>query len=128
MKEISLSEMIQDKKFGIDSISPEDMIAILRMLIDDEITEKGAIEIIRTMLDEGGVPSEIVKSKGLGKVESDAVSIAVDEAIGENGKAIEDFRNGKKGALNFLVGQVMKKTRGAADPADVQKLLKKRLE
>jgi|GEM_PF-17730 len=127
-KEISLPEMIGNKKFGIGSVSQGDMIKILKMLKSDEITDKGAIEIIRTMLDEGGSPSEIVERKELRKVESDAVLIAVTEAMDENEKAIEDFKSGKKGALNFLVGQVMKKTRGAADPADVQKMLLDRLK
>jgi aspartyl-tRNA(Asn)/glutamyl-tRNA(Gln) amidotransferase subunit B len=52
-----------------------------------------------------------------------AVSTAIEEAITENPKALEDYRAGKSGALNFLVGQVMKKTRGKADPAELNQML-----
>ncbi|MDY6966000.1 MAG: hypothetical protein SVM80_08550 [Halobacteriota archaeon] len=126
-KEMSLEEMVGGLKYGIDSVSPEDMIEILRLIQNDEITDRGGIEIIRTILDEGGSPGEIVKKKGLKRVESDAVVIAVTEAISENENAVNDYKNGKNGALNFLVGQVMKKTRGTADPAEVQRILKEKL-
>ncbi len=64
-------------------------------------------------------PAAIVQRLNLAKTTGDdsAVTAAIEEAITENPKALEDYRAGKAGALNFLVGQVMKKTRGKADPA-----------
>ncbi|NLD57346.1 MAG: Asp-tRNA(Asn)/Glu-tRNA(Gln) amidotransferase GatCAB subunit B, partial [Methanomicrobiales archaeon] len=52
-----------------------------------------------------------------------AITTAIEEAINENPKALADYRNGGSKALNFLVGQVMKKTRGKADPGELNRLL-----
>ncbi|MDD1694814.1 MAG: Asp-tRNA(Asn)/Glu-tRNA(Gln) amidotransferase GatCAB subunit B, partial [Methanoregula sp.] len=51
------------------------------------------------------------------------ITAAIEDAINENPKALEDYRAGKGGALNFLVGQVMKKTRGKADPGELNRML-----
>jgi aspartyl-tRNA(Asn)/glutamyl-tRNA(Gln) amidotransferase subunit B len=59
--------------------------------------------------------------------EDHIIKEAVMEAIKENSKAIEDFLNGKEGALNYVVGQVMKKTKGRADPGTVLKMLKEKI-
>ena len=67
----------------------------------------------------------IVQRLNLGMTKGDtaAISSAIAEAIRENPKAIGDYRAGKGGALNFLVGQVMKKTRGKADPEELNRML-----
>jgi len=67
----------------------------------------------------------IVTRLGLTKTTGDtaAISAAIEEVISENPKALGDYRNGGSKALNFLVGQVMKKTRGKADPADLNRML-----
>jgi aspartyl-tRNA(Asn)/glutamyl-tRNA(Gln) amidotransferase subunit B len=57
-----------------------------------------------------------------------ALVTAIREAIVENPKAVEDYRNGKAGASNFIVGQVMKKTRGRADPGELNRLLAEELK
>lgn len=112
---------------GIDAFSPEHMIQILQMLKNDKITEKGAVQVIRTILDEGGAPPEIVKRKGLLKIEESIITRAVAEVIKENPAAVKDYHDGKNEALHFLMGQVMKKTHGRADPSMVSKLLKEKL-
>ena len=75
-------------------------------------------------------PAAIVARLNLAKTSGDtgAVSAAVEEAIAENPRALEDYRAGKAGALNFLVGQVMKKTRGKADPAMLNRMLAEALK
>jgi aspartyl-tRNA(Asn)/glutamyl-tRNA(Gln) amidotransferase subunit B len=80
------------------------------------------------MLDEGEHPDEIVEAEGLGKTDEDAVASAVDEAIDENPEAVEDYYEGETGAINFLVGQVMQKTGGSADPGDVNRMLRDALD
>jgi aspartyl-tRNA(Asn)/glutamyl-tRNA(Gln) amidotransferase subunit B len=100
------------------------MVEIVNMLSADKITEDGAVEIIRTILDKGGSPEEIVKSKGLGKVEDEAVMKAVKEAVAESSAAVADYKAGSEKALNYIVGQVMKKTRGRASPAEAHRLVK----
>jgi aspartyl-tRNA(Asn)/glutamyl-tRNA(Gln) amidotransferase subunit B len=107
-----------------------DEFARLIELVDgDEITEKNAREVVlRTMLDEGLAPDEVVEREGLGKAGDDAVAAAVEAAIEENPEAVEDYHAGEGGALNFLVGQVMSKTGGSADPGTVNGLLRERLD
>jgi aspartyl-tRNA(Asn)/glutamyl-tRNA(Gln) amidotransferase subunit B len=107
-----------------------DEFARLIELVDaDEITGKNAREVVlRTMLDEGLDPDAVVEREGLGKADDDAVATAVGEAIEENPEAVEDYHAGEGGALNFLVGQVMSKTGGSADPGTVNGLLRKRLD
>ncbi len=111
-----------------DAFEPENMVYILEQLKRGIITDKGAVEIIRTLLDEGGEPREIISRKSLAKVESDITRTAVAEVIKENNEAIQDYRSGKAQAFNYLVGMVMKKTRGRADPAEINTLLKELLE
>ena len=107
----------------IDAFKKEHMLSIIDLLGGKRITEDGAVDIIRTILDKGGSPEEIVKEKGLHKVEGDIVEIAALEAIEENPQAIADYKEGKEKALNSLVGAVMKKTKGRADARKVREIL-----
>ncbi|MFW5986856.1 MAG: Asp-tRNA(Asn)/Glu-tRNA(Gln) amidotransferase subunit GatB [Methanohalophilus sp.] len=107
----------------IASFNVEDMVKIIELVVSGKITEKGAVEIIRNILDEGGSPMDIVKEKGLLKVEGDVVDQAVEEVLKENPDALEDYFAGKEKSLNFLVGQVMKKTRGRADARSVREMM-----
>jgi len=94
-----------------------------------EITVKNAEEVVlRRMLDEGEDPDSVIEAEGLGKAESGEIEQAVEEAIEENPDAVEDYHAGEGGAINFLVGQVMQKTGGSADPGDVNQLLRERLD
>ncbi len=113
---------------SIDHFSSEQMVEILKMLERKEITERGAVEVIRHILDHGGSPGEVVKAKGLAKVEDDAVMEAVRSTVKECDQAVADYRSGNENALNFVVGQVMKTTRGRADPGIVNKLVKEEVE
>ena len=110
-----------------DSFEPEKMIYVLSQLEKGVITDKGAVEVIRALLDEGGAPQDIIARKGLAKAEPDITRNACVQVIAENAAAIEDYRSGKAQALNYLVGMVMKKTRGRADPAEVNRLLRELL-
>ncbi len=102
---------------------------LVELVDDGEITVKNAEEIVlRRMLDDVLTPDEIVEEEGLGKTDADVVEAAVEEAIEENPGAVEDYHAGEDGALNFLVGQVMGKTQGSADPGTVNELLRERLE
>jgi aspartyl-tRNA(Asn)/glutamyl-tRNA(Gln) amidotransferase subunit B len=113
---------------GIERFRPEDMAEIVNMLAANIVTEDGGVEIIRTILDHGGSPSEIARARGLGRVEEDAVLKAVKEAVAESSAAVADYRGGSERALNYIVGLVMKKTRGRADPAEVHRLVREAVE
>lgn len=107
----------------IEHFNKDHMLSIIEMLQSQKITEDGAVDIIRTMLDKGGFPEKIVEEKGLLKVEGDIVSKAAEEAIKENPGAVADYKAGKEKALNSIVGAVMKKTKGRADARTVRELL-----
>ncbi|MGM0591532.1 MAG: Asp-tRNA(Asn)/Glu-tRNA(Gln) amidotransferase subunit GatB, partial [Halobacteriota archaeon] len=101
---------------------------LVELVATDEITTKNAEEVVlRAMLDQGTDPDGIVEAEGLGKTGADEIVGFVDEAIEENPEAVEDYHSGEGGALNFLVGQVMQKSRGSADPGSVNELLRERL-
>ena len=117
------------RNLGIDEFRPEHMVDIVQMLEQKKITEDGAVEIIRSILDKkGGSPEEIVRSMGLGKAEDGAVQKAVREAVAESPAAVADYKAGSERALNFIVGLVMKKTRGKASPGEVHDLVKAEVE
>ncbi|WP_276300258.1 Asp-tRNA(Asn)/Glu-tRNA(Gln) amidotransferase subunit GatB [Halorussus lipolyticus] len=102
---------------------------LVELVAEDEITTKNAEEVVlREMLDEGDDPETVIDREGLGKADEGEVEGAVTEAIEENPDAVEDYHTGEGGALNFLVGQVMQKTGGSADPGSVNQMLRERLD
>ena len=111
----------------VDAFKKEHMQIIIELLVSKKITEDGAVDIIRTLLDKGGSPDEIVKEKGLLKVEGDIVATAAQEAIKENPQTVADFKAGKEKAINSLVGAVMKKTKGRADARTAREMLLEKL-
>ncbi|ERG96361.1 Asp-tRNA(Asn)/Glu-tRNA(Gln) amidotransferase subunit GatB [Haloquadratum walsbyi] len=107
----------------------EEFTYLIELVDTGDITTKNAEEVVlRRMLDEELTPEAVIESEGLGRVDEDAVVTAVTDALDENPDAIEDYHAGENGAVNFLVGQVMQKTGGSADPSDVNTLLRERLE
>ncbi|WP_135606619.1 Asp-tRNA(Asn)/Glu-tRNA(Gln) amidotransferase subunit GatB [Methanococcoides sp. NM1] len=111
------------RDLAITSFTTEDIIEIIGLVVGEKITEKSAVDVIRTILDVGGSPMDVVKEKGLLKVEGDIVTQAVSETIAENEEAVQDYLGGTEKSLNFLVGQVMKKTKGRADARQARELL-----
>jgi len=115
------------RDLGIDAFNVEEMVQLLKLLADDKITDASGNQIIRIMLDDGGSPDEVVAAKGLLKAGGDIVTTAVEEVIAENPQAVEDYRSGKQEAVNFLMGQVMKKTKGRADAKEVRGMIIQRI-
>lgn len=115
--------------FSDSGITAEDLIEFLKMLEAKEITVKAGQRIIEQMPNNDKSPKEIAEELGLlGVVKDDEVLSAVKQAIEENPKAVEDYLAGQKASINFLVGQVMRLTRGKADPGETVKLLKENIE
>jgi len=106
----------------------EEFTRLVELVDGDQVTVKNAEEVVlRAMLDEGDEPETIIDREGLGKADAGEIEGFVAEAIEENPDAVEDFHNGEGGALNFLVGQVMQKSQGSADPGSVNELLRAEL-
>lgn len=104
-------------------------IGLLELLKEGSITDKGGVEVLRVLLDQAAkhepieVPSVIVGRLNLGRTASDEFIPLAREVLAMHQAAVEDYQKGKKGALNFLVGQMMKKTRGRADPRELGEIL-----
>ena len=111
--------------FAESGISTDDIIEIINLLQNNEITTKAGQRIVEKMPNNDKSPKEIGEELGLiGIVEEDAVLEAAKQAIDENPKAVNDYKEGQKNSINFLVGQVMRLTRGKADPGETVKILK----
>jgi len=80
------------------------------------------------MLQTGKEPQKIIEEKGLAQIsDKGLIESVVDKVIANNPNVIEDYKKGKKSALTFLVGQVMKETKGKANPKMVNELLTKKV-
>ncbi|MBN1167524.1 MAG: Asp-tRNA(Asn)/Glu-tRNA(Gln) amidotransferase subunit GatB [Methanospirillaceae archaeon] len=121
------------RDMSIDSVPPSHFTDLLNHLATEAITDKSGVEILRAMLDqiaEGKpieTPTAIIARLGLAKTGGDEIAGMIGDVIKENPQAVKDYYDGKKEALNYLVGQVMKKSRGRADPAQLNTLLVSRL-
>ena len=107
-------------------ISAEDFAELITLIYEGKISSKIAKTVLAEMLQTGADPHHIIEEKQLARVEGQGeIERIVKEAISQNGKAAEDYKKGKAAALQFLVGQVMAKTKGRVDPEAARQLLTK---
>ena len=110
------------------SFSPKHLADLILAIERGEINQQNANKVFAAIMDEDVEPISYMKEKGLLMVsDSGAIETAVDEVLAANPKTVEEFHSGKEKVLGFLVGQVMKKMKGKADPAKVNELLRKKL-
>ena len=110
------------------SFSPKHLADLILAIERGEINQQNAKKVFAAIMDEDVEPISYMKEKGLLMVsDSGAIETAVDEVLAANPKTVEEFHSGKEKVLGFLVGQVMKKMKGKADPAKVNELLRKKL-
>jgi len=101
---------------------------LLDLITGGVISGRIAKEVFEVMIKTGGDPSQIVKEKGLQQLtDLSAIEIAVDQVIAKNAEQVEQIKNGNTKVVGWFVGQVMKVTRGTANPVLVNQLLKKKL-
>jgi len=120
---------IDDPEF-IDSfiVNPKDLATLLKRIDDATISGKIAKTVFEEMLETGKNPDTIINDKGLRQVtDTAAIESIIDEVIKNNPKSVEDFKNGKDKAFKFLIGQVMKESKGKANPQMVNDILIKKL-
>ena len=102
---------------------------LLQMVEGSRLNRSQASQVLELLYAEGGSAAEIAAGRGLEQVSDEGALIAaIEAAIAANPKVVEDVRAGKKQAAGFLVGQVMRATRGQANPGLVNQLLASRLE
>ena len=130
-----LSEVVRLLKANNISIqtsplSPTALANLLDLLDKERITGRQAKEVLDEAFTSGEMPDKIVETKGIKPPISDQGELEhiIEEVIASNSKVANDYREGKTNALHFLVGQVMKRTRGQAKADIVQKLLRGKLD
>jgi aspartyl-tRNA(Asn)/glutamyl-tRNA(Gln) amidotransferase subunit B len=118
------------RDMGIGLVMPSQMIDLVNLVKSKTLTDKNAIEVLRVVLDgilnkqPAETPSQIVARLDLGTADRGIVPAAISEVISEQPQAVADYDSGKKEAFMFLIGQVMKKTKGKADPAELNAMLR----
>jgi aspartyl-tRNA(Asn)/glutamyl-tRNA(Gln) amidotransferase subunit B len=129
-----LSSLLNREDIGIaDSpVSSAQLAGLLARIADNTISNKIAKEVFQLMWEEraadDGAADRIIEAKGLKQItDTGAIEKIIDEVLAANAKSVEEFRAGKEKAFNALVGQAMKATKGKANPAQVNELLKKKL-
>jgi len=102
---------------------------LLELIRDKKITDKAGIEVLRVWLDaihkdgKSENPSKIVEKLGLTRESGESFRGIVEAILEKNPQAVADHKAGKKGALNFIVGQVMKETKGKSDPREIHAMI-----
>jgi aspartyl-tRNA(Asn)/glutamyl-tRNA(Gln) amidotransferase subunit B len=116
------------KEIADSPVTPERLGELIALTASGELTGKLAKEVFPKMFDTGGAPRDIMEREGLKTMsDSGALEEIIDEIVTKNPKQAEQYRGGKTTVLAFFVGQVMKATRGQADPQAAGEILKNRL-
>lgn len=106
------------------ALTPEHLATMIKLIEDETISSKIAKKVFKEIITNDTEPKAWVESKGMVQLSDPAkLQPIIDEVLDNNEQSIEDFKNGKDRTIGFLVGQIMKKTRGMANPKMVNKLL-----
>ena len=118
----------QGRSISDSPIAADDLGALLDLMSANRISGRQAKEVFEVMAETGGKPEAIVAERGLSQITDEAaIEAAVDAAIAANPAQVEQFRAGNDKVLGWLVGQIMKATKGKANPPQVNALLRKKL-
>ena len=110
------------------ALTPESLASLVKLSSEGKINGPTLKELLPELFEKGGDPVKIVEERGLGAVsDAGALESFVDQAIAANPKSVADFKAGKKAAAGFIVGQVMKLSKGKADPKLVGPMVARRL-
>jgi aspartyl-tRNA(Asn)/glutamyl-tRNA(Gln) amidotransferase subunit B len=114
---------------GSARVEPSAVVELIELVDARAISSTQARDVFEEMFHNGTRPGDVIQARGMSQLtDADAVLPAVDEALAANPAAVQDFLGGKETAIRFLTGQVMKVSRGKADPTLVNRLLTERLE
>lgn len=126
-----LSKYLNQNEIDISDcpISPENLGQLIARILDDTISGKIAKTVFQAMVDGEGTADEIIDAKGLKQVtDTGAIEAMVDEVIAANQGQFEELKAGKDKLIGFFVGQVMKASKGQANPGQVNQILKKKMQ
>ncbi len=118
-----------DAELADTGITPEHVAQLVQLVEANTITASTAKDVLGFAFESGDLPEAIVDARGLEQVtDSGAIEAVVAQVIDANPKAVDDYRGGKESAVKFLVGQVMRETRGRTDPNSAAELIKAALD
>ncbi|WP_100403645.1 Asp-tRNA(Asn)/Glu-tRNA(Gln) amidotransferase subunit GatB [Bacillus sp. FJAT-42315] len=124
MGEVSAYLNAEGKELAECELTPEGLAGMIRLIEKGTISSKIAKKVFKELIENGGDAETIVKEKGLVQISDEGVLLKfINDALDANPQSIEDFKNGKSKATGFLVGQIMKASKGQANPAVLNKLL-----
>lgn len=112
----------------VEGLEADKMSDTLNALLDDEITSKVVTQLLRTALDEGRSLDEVYQEEDVGKTDSTELEEIVSEVMEAEQEAVEDYLGGEENAINHIIGQVMGRTQGQADPQEVRELIASKLD
>src|SRR3990167_125448 len=121
---------VKDRKLDISNlpVKPGQLAALVEIIEKGTVSSTIAKEVFSEMIQTGKEPQKIIEEKGMAQIsDKGLIESVVDKVIAGNPSVIEDYKKGKKNALAFLVGQVMKETKGKANPKMVNELLTKKI-
>jgi aspartyl-tRNA(Asn)/glutamyl-tRNA(Gln) amidotransferase subunit B len=109
-------------------VSPQELVDLITLVNKGMISNTVGKQVLEEMLETGESPAKIVEDKGLSQIsDEDALADVLEQVIAENPKPVEEYREGKDAVLGFLIGQVMKATRGKANPKLVAPMLREKI-
>ena len=123
---VETMRLLKEKEMDASDISfsPEHLAALIGLVDQGKINRTVAKEVFEIMFDEDMDPAVYVEEKGLCMVQDEgALRTTIEEIVKNNPQSVEDYKNGKKKAIGFLVGQTMKAMKGKADPAMINRIL-----
>lgn len=124
MGEVSAYLNAEQKELHDTGLTPENLAGMIKLIEAGTISSKIAKKVFRELALNGGNAEQVVKDKGLVQISDEgALRTIIGEILDNNEQSITDYKNGKDRAVGFLVGQVMKATKGQANPPMVNKLL-----
>ena len=124
MGEVSAYLNAEQKELSDTELSPTGLAGMIKLISDGTISSKIAKKVFKELIEKGGDANDIVKAKGLVQISDEGtLREFVTASLDSNPQSIEDFKNGKDRAIGFLVGQIMKQTKGQANPPLLNKIL-----
>ncbi|PLR85635.1 Asp-tRNA(Asn)/Glu-tRNA(Gln) amidotransferase GatCAB subunit B [Bacillus canaveralius] len=124
MGDVSAYLNAEQKELAETALAPEGLAGMIKLIENGTISSKIAKQVFKDLIETGGNAENIVKEKGLVQISDEGALLKIiHEVLEANPQSIEDYKNGKAKAIGFLVGQIMKATKGQANPPLVNKLL-----
>lgn len=128
MGEVSGYLNAESKELEQVALTPKGLASMINLIENGTISSKIAKTVFKELIENGGDAEQIVKDKGLVQISDEGTLLKIiAEVLDANPQSIEDFKNGKNKAVGFLVGQLMKATKGQANPQLVNQLLQQEL-